>query len=77
MTAKKYTRSIRLSEPMNERLTALCAHLGVTVNAYIMGELGKAISRDELAFKPPENKTAMLAALAEFIESEKGDQENA
>jgi predicted DNA-binding protein len=71
MSTKKYTRSIRLTEDVHERLTALCAHLGVTANAYITGEIGKAVSRDEIAFKAQENQTAMFAALSEFMDSQK------
>lgn len=67
MSIKKYTRSIRLTEDVHERLNALCSHLGVTVNAYITGEIGKAVSRDEIAFKTQENQEAMFNALSEFM----------
>jgi hypothetical protein len=62
---------------MHQRLTALCEHLGVTVNAYMTGEIGKAVSRDEMAFKVQENQNSMFAALAELMESEKGDEKDA
>ena len=29
---------------------AVCRHLGVNPNAYLINEIGKAISRDEVAF---------------------------
>jgi len=47
---EKVARSLKLEANLNERLVALCAHLGVNPNAYLLNEVGKAVSRDELAF---------------------------
>lgn len=47
----KVSRSLKIEHDMNERLIALCSHLGVNVNAYLLNEVGKCISRDEVAFK--------------------------
>lgn len=47
---RKIGRTIRLTPEVNERLMALCEHLGVSVNAYMTTEIGKAIARDELTY---------------------------
>lgn len=46
----KVARSLKLEANLDARLVALCAHLGVNPNAYLLNEVGKAVSRDELAF---------------------------
>lgn len=48
---KKVGRTINLESDVNDRLIALCIHLGVNPNAYLLNEIGKAISRDELTYK--------------------------
>jgi predicted DNA-binding protein len=49
--AAKVGRTVRLSPDINHRLVALCAHLGVNPNAYLVGEIGKAVARDELTYR--------------------------
>lgn len=46
----KVNKSIKITADLNNRLNALCEHLGVNPNAYLLNEVGKAISRDEVAF---------------------------
>lgn len=55
MTKKKHSRTISITWDMHERLTLLCEHLGTNPNSYIVNEIGKAVSRDELIFKTKKN----------------------
>lgn len=48
---KRIGRTIRLTPEVNDRLIVLCEHLGTNPNAYLVSEIGKAISRDELSFR--------------------------
>ncbi len=47
----KIGRTIRLDPEIDTRLKALCRHIGTNPNAYLVTEIGKAISRDEVALK--------------------------
>jgi len=47
---KKASRTVRLTQDLNNRLVALCTHLGTNPNSYLVSEIGKCISRDEIAF---------------------------
>lgn len=60
-------KTIRLTQDIVDRLNVLCDHLGVTPGAYIVGEVGKAISRDEVALcaKQTTDKSSLL--LEEFL----------
>lgn len=61
----RVSRSVRLTPEVNERLLALCGHLGVNPNAYLVAEIGKAISRDEVAFKAAQmQRETMLSVLS-------------
>lgn len=71
MSTGKHTRSVRLTQDVNDRLQALCDHLGVNVNAYLIGEIGKAVSRDEMVFKAQQNQAEMFASLSTMIEDQK------
>lgn len=59
MSADKITRTIRLTPEINQRLIDLCEHIGTNPNAYLIAEIGKAISRDEVAFNAQKNNTSM------------------
>lgn len=59
MSESKVGRTVRLEPDMNDRLVALCEHLGVNVNAYLVGEIGKAVSRDEVAYKASQHTSDM------------------
>lgn len=63
MSESKVGRTVRLEPDMNERLVALCEHLGVNVNAYLVGEIGKAVSRDEVAYKASQHTSDMSQLL--------------
>ena len=59
-------RSVRLTSQINDRLIALCDHLGVTPNAYLVGVIGKAIATDELTFLAKSNSNDMFKLLETF-----------
>ena len=63
MSESKVGRTVRLEPDMNDRLVALCEHLGVNVNAYLVGEIGKAVSRDEVAYKASQHTSDMAQLL--------------
>lgn len=71
MSTEKHVRSIRLNPDIHDRLVALCDHLGVTPNAYIVQAIGKAISQDEMAFKVQQNQSDMFAKLALMMDEAK------
>lgn len=60
-------RTIRLTSAMNDRLVALCDHLGTNPNAYLVNEIGKAISRDEVHFKVAQQSEDMFTGLADLM----------
>lgn len=74
MSVEKHVRSIRLNPDIHGRLVALCDHLGVTPNAYIVQAIGKAISQDEMAFKVQQNQSDMFAKLALMIDEAKDEE---
>lgn len=59
----KVSRSMKLEADVNDRLIKLCAHLGVNPNAYLLNEVGKAISRDEVALVATNNSKDMLSSM--------------
>jgi hypothetical protein len=61
--SKRVGRTIRLTPEVNERLIVLCDHLGTNPNAYLVAEIGKAISRDELSFRVGLHTAEMLNLL--------------
>lgn len=63
----KVGRTVRLESDINDRLIALCDHLGVNVNAYLVGEIGKAVSRDELHFRVSNHTDKTQEMLGEFF----------
>ena len=67
MSESKVGRTVRLEPDMNERLVALCEHLGVNVNAYLVGEIGKAVSRDEVAYKASQHTSDMASLLGSMM----------
>jgi hypothetical protein len=56
----RHGRSVRLTTSINTRLIALCDHLGVTPNAYLVQAIGKAITTDELHFKLGQTSDASM-----------------
>lgn len=65
--AVKVGRSVRLTPEVNRRLLALCGHLGVTPNAYIVGEIGKAVARDELSFSAKQRSDSLFDSLETMV----------
>lgn len=64
----KVGRTIRLTSEVNQRLLDLCDHLGTTPNAYLVSEIGKAISRDEVAYKLAGESKAMMDAMLQEVQ---------
>jgi hypothetical protein len=63
----KIGRTVRLSSDINRRLLDLCAHLGVNPNAYLIGEIGKAVARDELTFRATQQNELLFKQLGSMI----------
>ena len=75
MSNEKHARTIRLTPDVYERLNALCDHLGVTPNAYIIQAIGKSISQDEMTFKLQKNQNEMFEKLALMFDEAKDAKE--
>lgn len=70
----KIGRTVRLTPEVNQRLLDLCAHLGINPNAYLVGEIGKAIARDELSFNAKQQTDEMFSNLRALVsEVQDGD----
>lgn len=65
----KVGRTVKLEHDMNERLIALCKHLCVNPNAYLLNEIGKCISRDEVAYKASQHTSNMGSMIQEMFTS--------
>lgn len=65
----RHARSVRLTTSVNDRLIALCDHLGVTPNSYLVGVIGKAVATDEMAFLAKTNQSDMVKILEGFVSS--------
>lgn len=65
----KVARSLKLEANLNDRLVALCAHLGVNPNAYLLNEVGKAVSRDELAFVVANNSKDGMDSMIDLMQN--------
>lgn len=58
-------RTVRLTPDINSRLLVLCEHLGTNPNAYLVTEIGKAVSRDEIQLRSLQiQNEAMTKAVA-------------
>lgn len=66
---RKVGRTIRFTPELNDRLVALAEHLGVSVNAYMSTELGKAIARDELTYHLRRQTNDMAELLQSMVAS--------
>lgn len=69
-SVKKKGRTIRLTPDMDIRLVALCAHLGVNPNSYMIAEVGKAVARDEVSFTSKERVNAVMNDLQALVRRE-------
>lgn len=68
MSTDKITRTVRLTPEIDARLRALAEHLGTNVNAYLISEIGKAVSRDELAFLASKNNSNLYSQMLPMLE---------
>lgn len=66
----KVGRTIRLTPEINQRLLDLCAHFGTTPNAYLVSEIGKAISRDEIHFRAVNQSLDQAQAFLDRLQNE-------
>jgi len=63
----KHMRSFRLATEINENLDFVCKSFGVTVNSYLVSEVGKAVVRDCLILKAQNSSDKTLDALAAML----------
>ncbi|EOD3207862.1 hypothetical protein ACJMPS_004860, partial [Salmonella enterica subsp. enterica serovar Newport] len=57
---KRIPRSIPLTPALDEKLRKLSEILGVSMNSYLVNEVGKAINRDYLAYSVAERQQQQL-----------------
>lgn len=68
MDAKgRKVRTLKLAKNVDERLVALCEHLGTNPNAYLIHVIGKSVSRDEMTFKTQQKQETAYSELGQFI----------
>lgn len=65
----KVSRSFRLEPHVDEKLLKLTQMLGVSIHAYIVTELGKAINRDYLAFQLQDTQKDALDQMVKLFGS--------
>jgi hypothetical protein len=73
----KKSRTVRLTPELDSRLLALCDHLGTNPNAYLVTEIGKAISRDEVAFKAVQGSSDTQAQMLALVQGFAADMASA
>jgi predicted DNA-binding protein len=71
----KVPRSLKLESDINDRLVAVCRHLGVNPNAYLINEIGKAISRDEVAFVVAKNQKDSIKEMMDMLKNLSDEQD--
>lgn len=71
-------RNVKLTINMDNRLIALCKHLGTNPNSYLINIIGKSVSQDELAFKTQENQADLFSQILQNMNqmSEGSDDDN-
>lgn len=67
VSVKKKGRTIRLTSDVDNRLVALCAHLGVNPNAYMLAEVGKAVARDEVSYASKMRMNSVMDGLEDLM----------
>lgn len=65
----KITRTIRLTPDLDSRLIALCEHYGISIHNYLTNEIGKAVSRDEVALRSKQSTDAAMSRMLESFEA--------
>lgn len=66
-SVKKKGRTIRLTPEVDSRLVALCAHLGVNPNSYMLAEVGKAVARDEVSYASKMRMNSVMDSLESMV----------
>ncbi len=74
---KRVGRTVRLTADINQRLIELCEHLGTNPNAYLVNEIGKAIARDEVAFRATRQTQGMMELLQGIAQGAQEGSEDA
>ncbi|EFN9442096.1 TPA: hypothetical protein ACSHBY_004905, partial [Escherichia coli] len=57
---KRIPRSVHLTPELDEKLRKLSEILGVSMNSYLLNEVGKAINRDFLAYRVAESQQEVV-----------------
>lgn len=65
---ERVARSLKLEANLDARLVALCSHLGVNPNAYLLNEVGKAVSRDEIALVATNNSKNSMDDMVSLLQ---------
>jgi len=60
-------RNVKLTVDIDNRLVALCKHLGTNPNSYLINIIGKSVSQDELAFKSQENQSDLFSQVLQYM----------
>ncbi len=47
----KAKKTINLEAQIDERLTKVCGHLGMSIHSYLVARIGEAVSRDFVQFQ--------------------------
>jgi hypothetical protein len=66
---KKVGRTVQLESHVNDRLIALCSHLGVNPNSYLLNIIGERISKDEVSFMASNHANNSQELLVNFFEN--------
>ncbi|CED58041.1 putative uncharacterized protein (plasmid) [Aliivibrio wodanis] len=69
----KRARNVKLNLDVDAKLVKLCEILGVTINAYMLDALGKAINRDYLQFQVAESQQQGMQGLFDLLGQQLGD----
>ena len=64
---KKVARNVKIHKTVDDRLVALCEHLGMNPNAYLVSVIGKAVAQDEVSFLSANSLNTQVDILGEFM----------
>lgn len=63
----KKSRALRLTSEIDDRLQAVCDHLGTNPNAYLVLAIGRAIAQDEIAMQAKKNNADLYGQLGSLF----------
>lgn len=66
-------RTVRLTADVNDRLNALCEHIGTNPNSYLVNAIGKAIAQDEIALNVKKHQAEASQQLLDFLREMAGN----